>query len=156
MFIAVLFIITPNQKQPDVFLMGKQINDGTSIQWITIQQQKGINYYYYYLNKFICLIYFWLRWVLVAARRFSLVAVRGAPLRCSARVSHCGGFSCCGARALGVRASVVVACRLSSCGSRALERRLSSCGAWAQLLHGMWDLLAQGSNPCPLHWQVGS
>ena len=37
----------------------------------------------------------------------------------------------CGARALGVRASVVVACGLSSYGSRALERRLSSCGARA-------------------------
>ena len=55
----------------------------------------------------------------------------GAALRCGAQVSHCGGFSCCGARALGVRASVVVARGLGSCGSRSLERRLSSCGAWA-------------------------
>ena len=39
----------------------------------------------------------------------------------------------------GVQASVVVARGLSSCGSRALECRLSSCGARAQLLHGMWD-----------------
>ena len=44
--------------------------------------------------------------------------------------------SCCRARAPGVwapgmRASVVVAHGLSSCGSRALERRLSSCGAQA-------------------------
>ena len=31
----------------------------------------------------------------------------------------------------GVCASVVVAHGLSSCGSQALERRLSSCGAWA-------------------------
>ena len=37
----------------------------------------------------------------------------------------------CGARSLGVWASVVVAHGLGSCGSRALERRLSSCGAWA-------------------------
>ena len=37
----------------------------------------------------------------------------------------------CGARALGVRASVVVARGLSSCGSRALELRLSSRGAQA-------------------------
>ena len=36
--------------------------------------------------------------------------------------------------------SVVVAHRLSSCGSRSLERRLSSCGARAYLLRGMWDL----------------
>ena len=38
---------------------------------------------------------------------------------------------CCGAEALGEQASVVVARRLSSCGSRALEHRLSSCGAGA-------------------------
>ena len=51
-------------------------------------------------------------------------------LHCSARASHCGGF-CCGAQALGMRASVVVAHGLSSCGSQALEGRLSSCGTWA-------------------------
>ena len=45
--------------------------------------------------------------------------------------SHRGGFSCCGARTLGTRASVVVARGLSSCGSWALERRLSSWGARA-------------------------
>ena len=55
----------------------------------------------------------------------------GATLCCSARVSHCGGFSRCGARALGARASVVAARGLSSCGSRALEHRLSSCGTRA-------------------------
>ena len=31
----------------------------------------------------------------------------GPTLRCGAQASHCGGFSCCSARALGVRASVV-------------------------------------------------
>ena len=56
------------------------------------------------------------------------VAVRGLLI---AWASHCGGFSCCGARALGVQASVVAACGLSSCGSRALEHRLSSCGTQA-------------------------
>ena len=45
----------------------------------------------------------------------------GATLRCSAQASHFGGFSCCGARALGAWASVVVAHGLSSCGSWALE-----------------------------------
>ena len=55
----------------------------------------------------------------------------GATLCCSTQASYCGGFSCCGARALGSRASVVVALRLSSCGSWALEHRLSSCGARA-------------------------
>ena len=33
----------------------------------------------------------------------------GATLPCGARASHCGGSSCCGARALGAWASVVVA-----------------------------------------------
>ena len=46
-------------------------------------------------------------------------------------VAVSGDFSCCGARALGTWASVVVARGLSSYGSRALERRLSSCGARA-------------------------
>ena len=55
----------------------------------------------------------------------------GATLRCGARASHCGGFSCCGAWALGMWASGVVALGLSSCGSWALEHRLGSCGARA-------------------------
>ena len=63
------------------------------------------------------------------------------------RASHCDGFSCCEAQALGAWASVVVACRLSSCGSWALEHRLSSCGAWAYLLHSMWDLPGSGIEP---------
>ena len=53
-------------------------------------------------------------------------------LRCGAQASHCGGFSCCGAQALGAQATVVAI------------RRLSSCGAWAWLLHGMWDLPGPG------------
>ena len=71
----------------------------------------------------------------------------GATLRCGAQASRCGGFSCCRAWALGARASVVVALRLSSCGSWALECRLSSCGAWALLLRGMWDLPGPGLEP---------
>ena len=48
---------------------------------------------------------------------------------------------------LSMWASVVVARRLSSCGSRALECRLSSCGARALLLHSMWDLPGPGLKP---------
>ena len=54
-----------------------------------------------------------------------------ATLHCGARASHCGGFSCCGAWALGMLATVVRVRGLSSCGSQALEHKLSSCGAWA-------------------------
>ena len=78
---------------------------------------------------------------------FSSCGEPPATLCFGARASHCGGFSCCGARALGVRASVVVVCGLSSCGLWALECRLSSCGPWALLLCGMWDLLGPGIEP---------
>ena len=54
-----------------------------------------------------------------------------ATLCCGVWASHCDGLLCCGAWALGMQASVVVAHGLSSCGSRALERRLSNCGARA-------------------------
>ena len=92
-----------------------------------------------FLYKFIFIfIYFWLHWVFVAAHGLSLVAASGGfsslcgrGLLFIVRASHCSGFSCCGAQTLGTRASVVVARRLSSCGSQALEHRLSSCGAWA-------------------------
>ena len=77
---------------------------------------------------------FWLHWFFVAAHRLSLVAVSGGY-----SLLWCGGFYCCGAQALGAQTSVVVACGLRSCGSQALERRLSSCGTRAQLLCGMWD-----------------
>ena len=62
---------------------------------------------------------------------------------------HCGGFSC-GARAVGAWASVVTAHGLSSCGSQALEHRLSSCSATCGIVPD------QGLNPCLLHWQEGS
>ena len=73
------------------------------------------------------------------AQAFSSCSKRGATLHCGARASHCGGFSCCGARALGTQTSVAVAGGLSSCGTRALGRRLNSCGARAKLLCSMWE-----------------
>ena len=85
---------------------------------------------------------FWLQWVFVAARGLSLVAASGGY-----SLLQCAGFSCCGARALGVLASAVAACGLSSSGRQALERRLSSCGAWAWLLRSMWDLPRPGIVP---------
>ena len=63
------------------------------------------------------------------------------------QASHCDGFSCCRTWALSARASVVVACGLSSYGLLALERRLNSCGSRAQLLRGMWDLPGPGIEP---------
>ena len=79
-----------------------------------------------------------------------------ATLRCGAWASHCSGFSCGRAWALGTRASVVVARGLSSCGTRALERRLSSCGARASLLRGIYLVLYQRSLPNPAPGQGSS
>ena len=89
---------------------------------------------------FFFLIYFWLCWVFVAARRLSLVAVSGgySSLRCT-------GFSL--RWLLLLRSTGFRRKGFSSCGSRALEHRLSSCGAQAQLLSSMWDLPGPGLEP---------
>ena len=55
---------------------------------------------------------------------FSLVAGSGGYSHCSARVSHCGSFSCCRAQDLGHMG-------FSSCGSPAPEYRLNSCSTRA-------------------------
>ena len=84
--------------------------------------------------------YFWLHWVFIAVHGLSLVVASGGY-----SLLWCVGFpswwllllQSTGSRSVGFR----------SCGSRALERRLSSCGAWAQLLHSMWDLPGPGIEP---------
>ena len=67
--------------------------------------------------------FFWLHWVFVAVQAFSHCGERGySSLRCA-------GFSLQWLlllRSLGSRNA-----GFSSCGSRALECRLSSCGTWA-------------------------
>ena len=76
----------------------------------------------------------------VAARGLSLVAASRGYFSL-----QCTGFSLqwllllrsTGSRRMG----------FSSCGMWALERRLSSCGARAQLLRGMWDLPGPGIKP---------
>ena len=80
---------------------------------------------------------------------FLLLQRAGATLCCSEWASHCGGFSCCGARALGVWASVVVARGLYSADSVVVAHGLScstACGIFPD----------QGLNPYPLHWQADS
>ena len=91
----------------------------------------------------IFLFFFWLRWVFVAVRRLSVVAMSG--------VSHC--LSCCGEWALGTQTSVVAARGISSCGTWALERvGFSSCGVWALGHVGFSSCGAQA----PYLWLVGS
>ena len=63
-------------------------------------------------------------------RAFSSCGERGLLFVAVLRLLIAVAFLC-GAQALGVWASVVVACRLGSHGSQALELRLCSCGARA-------------------------
>ena len=62
----------------------------------------------------LCLLFVAVQSLVAKSRRCSLAAVNGLISR---------GFSCCGARALGQTG-------FGSCGSWAIERRLSSCSAW--------------------------
>ena len=80
-------------------------------------------------NSFFLINYFWLHWVFVAAQ--DLLST------CDAWASHGGGFSCCRAQFLGCAGSVAVVHGLS-----------------CSVAYGVF--LDQGSNPCPLHWQVDS
>ena len=100
------------------------------------------NFYWsiFFFNKFIYLFIFGCSGSLLLRTDVSLAVASGgySSLRCA-------GFSLqwllllwsTGSRRTG----------FSSCGSQALERRLSSCGAWAQLLRGMWDLPGPGLKP---------
>ena len=75
-----------------------------------------------FAKNFICLFYFWLCWVFVAAHRISLVAASGgySLLQCT------GCSSLVDEQGLqGPQASVGAALGLSSCPSQALECRLS-------------------------------
>ena len=88
---------------------------------------------------------FLLCWIFVAVRGLSLVVVSGGYSSL-----QCAGLSLQWLLLLwstGAWALVVVAHRLSSCGLWALECRLSSCGARAQLLRSMWDLPGPGLEP---------
>ena len=82
-------------------------------------------FFFKVLKKFYLFIYFWLRWVFVAAPGLSLVAVSG-------------GYSSLGYTGFSLRWLLLLQSTtgsrrvgFSSCGSRALERRLSSCGSRA-------------------------
>ena len=91
----------------------------------------------------------WLRWVSIVAHGLSLVTASGgySSLQCAAfSLQWLLLLRSTGSRQAG----------FSSCGTRVPERRLSSCGARAQLLHGMWIQPDQGSNPSPPHWQADS
>ena len=106
--------------------------------------------------NFYLFIYFWLRWVFIAARGlFSscgkrgllFVAVHGLIAVASLVAEHRPQAH--GLQQLWYAGSVVVAHGLQSTGSVVVVHGLScsaACGIFPD----------QGSNPCPLHWQVDS
>ena len=77
-----------------------------------------------FLNKFIYFIYFWLHWVFIAVCGLSPVVARGGY-----SLLWCTGFSLWWLLLL--RSTGSRWAGFSSCGSWALEHRLSSCGARA-------------------------
>ena len=80
---------------------------------------------FFLINVFILFIYFWLHWVFVAAYGLSQVAVSQGYSSL-----WCAGFSLWWLLLL--RSTGSRHAGFSSCGSQALECRLSSCGARAQ------------------------
>ena len=67
-------------------------------------------------------------------------------------------FSSCGKRGpllIAVRGPLTIAASPAA-EHRLQTRRLSSCGPWAQLLRGTWDLPRPGFEPVSLHWQADS
>lgn len=76
---------------------------------------------------------------------FLFFFMTGLGIHCFAwALSSCSGFSCSRAQALGTRASVVVAHRLSNCCSWALAHGLCNCGTWAESLQGIWNFPGPG------------
>ena len=75
----------------------------------------------------------WLHWVFAAACGLFLAAASGGYSSLC-----CAGFSLWWLLLL--RSTGSTCTGFSSCGLQALEHRLRSCGAWAQLLCGLWDL----------------
>ena len=69
--------------------------------------------------------------------------------------SHCGGFSCCGAWALGHRPSVDVVCGLS-CSYQGLQHRFNTVTHGLSCSAGSGIFPHQRLNPCLLHWQADS
>ena len=104
-------------------------------------------YIYFFFKKLINLFIFDCVGSLLLSTGFLWLRQVGATLCCGAQASHCSGFSCCGAWALGARASVIVALEFQSVGSVIVVHGLS-CSAACGIF------MDQSSNPCPLHWQA--
>ena len=114
--------LTPRESQSNPLRQG-----GACVcRGISRKDRKGRLFFFFNINLFYLFI----------------LAARGLSLAASLR---CAGFSLRWLLLLWSTGSRRVG--FSSCGTRALERRLSSCGSRAQLLCGMWDLPRPGLEP---------
>ena len=94
----------------------------------------GISFFF---NLF---IYFGVCWVSVSMQVFLYLWQEGLLSSCNAQVSRCRSLSC-------HRAQALECLGFGSCGSQALEHRLSSCGTCAELLGSTWDIPGPGIEP---------
>ena len=73
----------------------------------------GEFFFFFFLFDIYLFVCFWLHWASVAVHGFfSSCGERGLLRSCGTPASHCSGFSCCRAGALGMWASAVAACGL--------------------------------------------
>ena len=109
--------------------------------WTTLRKPLNILYIQQYLSHvfffFKLFIYFWLCWVFVSVRGFSVVAASGGHSS-----SQCMGLS------------LLWPLLLRSTGSRRAGSVVVAHGPSCSAACGIFP--DQGSNPCPLHWQADS
>ena len=103
-------------------------------------------------TRLFCLFIF--DWAECCCVGFSPVAVSRAFSSCDTPASHRGASSVSEHGLQDTHTSVTAACELRSDSSGAPEHRLHSCGAWASLPRGLWDLPRPEIQPVSLHWQV--
>ena len=115
--------------------------------WGLGHQHHHMNFYFFYFLKFLFTYYFCLYWVFIAACGPSPVAASGVSSSLRHAGLSTGWLLLLRSQAPGARAPGDAARGLSSCSSRAPERRPSSCGARAQSLRGMRDPPGPGLEP---------
>ena len=72
---------------------------------------------------------------------------------CSVQAARCGGLSCCGAQSLGHMSFSSCDVWAQQLWLEAFRGQVMSCGSWAQLPRGLWDLPRPGMEPVSLALQ---